>query len=76
MSQALSFIGLDQHRQTHEHTKADQGWPSIHVYAKSLQLFRALCNPLDCSLSGSSVHGTLQARRLEWVVMSSSGRSS
>ena len=26
-----------------------------------------LCNPMDCSLTGSSVHGILQARILEWV---------
>ena len=26
-----------------------------------------LCNPMDCSLPGSSVHGILQARILEWV---------
>ena len=26
----------------------------------------ALCNPMDCSLPGSSVHGILQARILEW----------
>ena len=26
-----------------------------------------LCNPTDCSPPGSSVHGTLQARILEWV---------
>ena len=25
-----------------------------------------LCNPMDCSLPGSSVHGTFQARVLEW----------
>ena len=29
-----------------------------------------LCNPMDCSPSGSSVHGFLQARILEWVVFS------
>ena len=29
----------------------------------------ALCDPMDCSLSDSSVHGILQARILEWVVM-------
>ena len=28
-----------------------------------------LCNPMDCSLPGSSVHGILQARILEWVAM-------
>ena len=32
-----------------------------------------LCDPMDCSLTGSSVHGILQARLLEWVALSSSG---
>ena len=35
-----------------------------------------LCNPIDCSPPGSSVHGILQARILEWVAMSSSRGSS
>ena len=35
-----------------------------------------LCNPMDCSPPGSSVHGILQARMLEWVVMPSSRGSS
>ena len=35
-----------------------------------------LCNPAACSPPVSSVHGTLQARRLEWVVISSSRGSS
>ena len=35
-----------------------------------------LCNPMDCSLPGSSVHGIFQARILEWVVISFSRRSS
>ena len=29
-----------------------------------------LCDPMDHSLPGSSVHGILQARKLEWVVIS------
>jgi len=29
-----------------------------------------LCEPVDCSLPGSSVHGILQARILEWVATS------
>ena len=29
-----------------------------------------LSDPMDCSLPGSSVHGILQARILEWVAMS------
>ena len=28
-----------------------------------------LRNPMDCSLSGSSIHGIFQARVLEWVAM-------
>ena len=35
-----------------------------------------LCNPLDCSPPGSSVHGIFQARILEWVTISFSRRSS
>ena len=35
-----------------------------------------LCDPLDCSPSGSSVHGILQARILEWVAISSFTESS
>ena len=32
-----------------------------------------LCNPMDCSLPGSSVHGIFQARVLEWVAIAFSG---
>ena len=35
-----------------------------------------LCDPMDCSLLGSSIHGILQARILEWVAISFSRRSS
>ena len=30
------------------------------------QLHLTLCNPMDCNPPGSSVHGILQARILEW----------
>ena len=36
----------------------------------------ALCNPIDCSPPGSSIHGIFQARILEWVARSSSKGSS
>ena len=29
-----------------------------------------LCDPMDCNPPGSSVHGILQARVLEWVAIS------
>ena len=38
------------------------------------QLCPTLCDPMDCSLPGSSVHGISQARILEWVVISFSKR--
>ena len=40
------------------------------------QLCPTLCDPMDCSLPGSSLHGILQARILEWVAISFSRRSS
>jgi len=40
------------------------------------ELGPTLCNPMDCSLSGSSVHGISQARVLEWVAISYSSGSS
>ena len=35
-----------------------------------------LCDPMDCSLSGSPVHGIFQARVLEWIAISFSRGSS
>ena len=46
------------------------------VCAKSLQLCLTLCDPRDYSPPGSSVHGILQVRKLEWVAMPSSRGSS
>ena len=42
------------------------------MQAKSLQSCLTLCDPMDCGPLGSSVHEILQARILEWVVISSS----
>ena len=44
--------------------------------ATLLQLCPILCDPMDCSPTGSSVHGILQERILEWVTMPSSSGSS
>ena len=49
------------------------------MHAKSLQSCLTLCDPMDSSLPGSSIHGILQARILGWVAMPScndSGESS
>ena len=60
-------------------TEEPGGLPSVglqsrtraHTPAKLLQLCPTLCYPMDCSPPGSSVHGILQARILEWVAMTS-----
>ena len=48
---------------------------TLTLTLKSLSCVR-LCDPMDCSLPGSSVHGIFQARVLEWVAISFSRRSS
>jgi len=47
----------------------------VCVPAQSLSPVR-LCNPMDCNPPGSSVHGILQAKVLEWVAISSCRGSS
>ena len=42
----------------------------VYMRVQSLQLCPTLCDPMDCSLSGFSVHGISQARILEWVSIS------
>ena len=49
---------------------------SVTVWAKLLQWCPTLCNPMNRSTPGSSVHGTFQARILEWIAMPSSRGSS
>ena len=47
---------------------------SIHINFVDIEVLVArsnLCNPMDCSPPGSSVHGIPQARILEWVATSS-----
>ena len=46
------------------------------MFVQALQPCLTLCDPMDYSPPGSSVHGILQARILEWVAMPSSRESS
>ena len=50
-------------------------WATIHGVAKQsesevAQSCPTLCDPMDCSLPGSSIHGIFQARILDWVAKS------
>ena len=51
---------------------------AIHecMRATLLKSYLTLCDSMDCSLPGSSVHGVLQARILQWVAVPSSRGSS
>ena len=64
-------------------------WATVHTVTKTgvikhahmhlcsvVQLCPTLCDPIDCSRPGSSIHGILQARILEWAAISSSRGSS
>ena len=51
------------------------GWPSSPLCLVT-KLCLTLCDPMDCSPPGSSVHGISQARILEWVAIFFSGGSS
>ena len=47
-----------------------------NVQSEVTQSCLTLCDPMDCSLSGSSIHGIFQARVLEWIAISFSRGSS
>ena len=49
--------------------------PQINI-VKVAQSCPTLCNPMDCSLLGISVHGILQAKIMEWAAISFSKGSS
>ena len=48
----------------------------MHVCVLVAQSCPTLCNPMDGSPPGSSVHGILQARILKWIAIPFSRRSS
>ena len=61
---------------TLSHWKSLKTFLRACMHAQLLQSCPTLCNPVDCSPPGSSVHGILQARILKWVITPSSRGSS
>ena len=59
-----------------ENTKVVLYNPKVGKWSEVAQSCPTLCDPMDSSLPGSSVHGILQARILEWAAVSFSRRSS
>ena len=54
----------------------NSGSTVVKVKVSGAQSCLTLCDPMDCSLPSSSVHGILQARILEWVAIPFSRESS
>ena len=75
-SEFPGFSTLSHISQTWSSRSKQRGDTNAYVQAKFLQLCPALCDPMDCTLPGSSVPRVLQARILEWVAMPSSRGSS
>ena len=48
---------------------------SLVQFSSVAQLCPTLCDPMDCSLPGSSVHGIFQARVLDWGAIAFSGHT-
>ena len=57
------YAQLAATRESESESEVGQSWPT-------------LCDPMDCNLLGSSVHGIVQARVLEWVAIPFSRGSS
>ena len=57
-------------------TKKTDKTASVSNFSEVIQSCLTLCDPMDYSLPGSSVHRIFQARILEWVAISFSRRSS
>ena len=73
-------MGSIKHRNGLDLTEAEDIKKSWQGYTESesevTQSCPTLCDPMDCSLPGSSVHGISQAIVLEWIAISFSRRSS
>ena len=69
---------LLNHPETIPHPHFEEKWSSTKPVpgAKKVlcvlvsQSCPTLCDPMDCTPPGSSVHGILQAKTLEWVAIS------
>ena len=74
LSNSLWGVESHQHQQVWKRILPRWSLQMTHMcmHAKLLQLCPTLCDPKDCSLPGSSVHGIPQARILKWAAMPSS----
>ena len=65
-----AYARMHAHTHTHTHTQTQGITCKIKGSENQVaQSYPTVCDPLDCSLPGSSLHGIFQARVLEWVVL-------
>ena len=79
MTQKLELSEMKSKRIMITMLKTSKGTFFLHpsdVYVRGFLLYPTLCNPIDCSLPGFSVHGIIQAIVLEWIAISFSRGSS
>ena len=72
------WIFTNLHKPSHDVCKSSHHAAHLKLILACLvaQSCQTLCDSVDCSLPGSSVHGIIQARILEWVATASSRGSS
>ena len=71
-----SFLGIPLKMESRKLRSVDTEQAVVHTRAGEFSHVRLFVTPMDCSPPGSSVHGILQARRLEWAAISSCRGSS
>ena len=67
-----SKLGKENDKAVYCHSAYYLTYTQSESESQVAQSCRTLCDPMDCRLSGSSVHGIFQARVLEWIAISSS----
>ena len=72
----ITTMSILQIKQTKVGTVSCVGKEEVKSESEVTQSCPALCDPMDCSPPGSSIHGIFQARILEWVAVSFSRGSS
>ena len=72
----IAGMGMNIEREEISQQQRPCGCMHVHMRAQLLSSCPTLCNPMDCGLPGSTVHGILKVRILEWVAISFSRGSS
>ena len=73
---SIRYVIFFKDTHTHKTVQTQQTNITSKSACSFIQLGPTLCDPMDCSPPGSSVHGILQARTLEWVAFPFSHGSS